>query len=138
MKRLALLAVGVLVSAISVGAFAPPQDKPGQGPPAKKAEVNVSGKWAMTLDMSMGSATPALELKQDGAKITGTYSGRYGTFPLEGSLKDRAIQFSFTMGAEGQTVTMSFAGEVSADAQSMKGTATLGEMGEATWSAKRQ
>ena len=42
------------------------------------------------------------------------------------------------MGAEGQTVTMSFQGEVSADAQSMKGTASLGEMGEATWSAKRQ
>jgi hypothetical protein len=33
---------------------------------------------------------------------------------------------------------MTFAGEVSADAQSMKGTATLGEMGEATWSAKKQ
>jgi hypothetical protein len=138
MKRPVLLILCVLVSAISAGAFASPQDKPGQAQPAKKTEINVSGKWAMTLDMSMGSATPALELKQDGAKLTGTYSGRYGTFPLEGSLKDRAIQFSFTMGAEGQTVTMTFAGEVSADAQSMKGTATLGEMGEATWSAKKQ
>jgi hypothetical protein len=138
MKRPVLLVVCVLVSLISAGTFASPQEKPGQAQPVKKSDINVSGKWAVTLEMSMGTAAPALELKQDGAKITGTYAGRYGTFPLEGSLKDRAIQFSFTMGAEGQTVTMSFAGEVSADAQSMKGTASLGDMGEATWSAKRQ
>ena len=42
------------------------------------------------------------------------------------------------MSAEGQSVTMSYTGEVTADAQSMKGTASLGEMGDATWSAKRQ
>jgi hypothetical protein len=86
----------------------------------------------------MGTATPGLELKQDGAKITGTYTGRYGSFPLEGTLKDRTLAFSFTMSAEGQAVTMSFTGEVAADALSMKGTASLGEMGEATWIAKKQ
>ncbi len=109
-----------------------------QGKPGKQSEPNVAGKWAMTLEMSMGTATPVLELKQDGTKITGTYSGRYGTFPLEGIIKERTIQFSFAMGTEGQPQTMSFAGEVSADAQAMKGTASLGDMGEATWTAKRQ
>jgi hypothetical protein len=138
MKWPVLLVVCVLASAISVGAASPPQGKPEQAQPAKKGDLNVAGKWIVTLEMSMGTANPTLDLKQDGAKITGTYTGRYGTFPLEGTLKDRAIQFSFTMGAEGQTVTMSFAGEVSADAQSMKGTASLDEMGDATWSAKRQ
>lgn len=106
--------------------------------PEKKAAPNVTGKWTMTLDMSMGTATPSLDLKQDGEKISGTYTGRYGTFNLQGSLKDRAIQFSFEMGAEGQTVTMTFAGQVADDGQSMKGTATLGEMGDATWTAKRE
>jgi len=103
-----------------------------------KATPNVAGKWNMTLEMSMGTGTPVLELKQDGEKITGTYSGRYGTFPLEGTLKGQAIEFWFTMSAEGQSVSMSFTGEVAGDGQTMSGQATLGELGDATWSAKKE
>ncbi len=138
MKRLTLVVLFALAMAGAVGAAVSHQDKPGQAKPQKPSEPNVAGKWAMSLEMSQGTATPALDLKQDGTKITGTYSGRYGTFPLEGIIKGRTIQFSFAMGTEGQPQTMSFAGEVSADAQAMKGTASLGEMGEATWTAKRQ
>jgi hypothetical protein len=137
MKRLSLVTVVALACALATTIQALPQAKPEPAQP-DKTTVNVAGKWVVTLEMGMGTATPELELKQDGTKITGTYTGRYGSFPLEGSLKGRAIAFSFTMSAEGQSVTMSYAGEVAADAQSMKGTASLGEMGEATWSAKRR
>jgi hypothetical protein len=137
-KNVAPFVVFVLGLTVGAAAFPLGPSRLAQAQGEKKSPPNVAGKWIMTLEMSMGTATPALELKQEGAKITGTYTGRYGTFPLEGSLKDRGIQFAFTMGAEGQTVTMTFAGEVSPDAQTMKGTASLGEMGEATWSAKRQ
>lgn len=98
---------------------------------------NVAGNWTMTLEMPMGTGTPTLVLKQDGEKITGSYTGRYGTFALEGSIKERTIVFSFTMTAEGESVAMTFTGEVATDGQTMKGKASLGEMGEATWSAKR-
>ncbi len=108
----------------------------GSQKPEKKS-VDVSGNWTMTLDMAMGTANPTLVLKQDGEKLAGTYTGRYGTFDLLGSVKDRAIQFTFTMNAEGQTATMAFVGEVAEDGQSMKGTAQLDEMGDATWSAKK-
>jgi hypothetical protein len=133
MKRSLLLLIVIFLA--GTVAFAGAQGKPDQ---KDKAALNVAGKWTMTMEMSMGTATPSLELKQDGTKITGNYTGRYGTFPLEGTLKERAIQFSFQMGAEGETVTMSFAGEVAADGQTMKGTASLGEMGDATWSAKKE
>ena len=136
MKRFSPVTLVALVCAFGAIVHALPQDKPDQAP--NKGTVNVTGKWVMTLEMGMGTATPGLELKQEEAKITGTYSGRYGSFPLEGSVKSRAIVFSFQMSAEGQSVTMSFTGEVAADALSMKGTASLGEMGEATWSAKKQ
>jgi hypothetical protein len=136
MKRWSLVTVIALACAFGTSLQALPQGKPDQA--QDKGTVNVAGKWAVTLEMGMGTATPGLDLKQDGAKITGMYTGRYGSFPLEGSLKGRVIAFSFTMSAEGQSVTMSYTGEVAADAQSMKGTASLGEMGDATWSAKRQ
>jgi hypothetical protein len=137
MKRFSLTMTVVALSAtVAIAAGRAQQGKPDQKPDT--ASVNVAGKWTMTMEMSMGTATPSLDLKQDGTTITGTYTGRYGTFALEGTLKDRVIQFTFQMGAEGETVTMSFSGEVAADAQTMKGTASLGEMGDATWSAKKE
>jgi hypothetical protein len=103
-----------------------------------KAPPSVAGKWTLTLVTEAFTATPALELKQAGEKITGSYtSGRYGSFPLEGTLKGRAIEFAFTMNADGTMVAMSFKGEVAADGQTMKGKAELGDLGEATWTAER-
>jgi hypothetical protein len=102
-----------------------------------KPSPSVAGKWTMTLEMSMGTGTPAIEFRQDGEKITGSYTGRYGTSPLEGTLKGQTIQFRVRVEAEGQTVAMDFSGEVAADGQTMKGKAVLGELGDATWSAKK-
>ena len=102
------------------------------------APVNVTGRWVMALDMSMGPSEPLLELKQDGDKITGTYTGRYGSFPLAGTIKARKLAFTFTMGSAAEPVEMAFTGEVLADGESMKGEASLASMGDATWTAKRE
>jgi hypothetical protein len=123
---IALVTAGALVSAQSA-----PPSKPAPPP-------TVAGKWVLSLEMSQGTATPSLELKQDGEKLTGTYTGRYGAFALTGTIKARAIEFGFTMSADGTDVRMTFKGEVAADAQAMKGQATLGELGDAAWSAKRE
>ena len=135
----------VLALVVGLGALAYPGRLPAATPqgnaeqkPDPKAPVNIAGKWIMTLEMSMGTATPSLELKQDGEKITGSYTGRYGTFALQGTLKERTLVFSFQMVAEGETVTMTFTGEVAADAQSMKGNAAIADMGEAAWTAKKE
>ena len=107
-------------------------------PPDKRPVPSLTGKWAMELNMSMGQSTPALNLKQDGEKITGTYTSRYGTFPLEGTLKVRAVQMFVTISVEGTQVDMAFTGEVAADGQSMKGEADLGQAGDATWVARKE
>lgn len=108
-----------------------------QAPPKPTPVATLTGKWTMTLEMQMGTATPTLELVQQGEKITGTYVGRYGKFPLNGVLKGRQLQFTFTMSADGTDVVMSFAAEVAEDFQSMKGDADMGGAGEATWYARR-
>ena len=106
--------------------------------PAKPAPVpSVTGKWTMAIDIQGTTATPSLELVQDGEKITGTYAGRYGKFQVTGTLKGRALVFTFNMSAEGTDVQMTFKGEVAADFQSMKGEADMAGAGEASWSAKR-
>lgn len=131
MRRLAI-AIGIIAATAFAAAQSPP-------PPQKPAPpTNVAGKWILSLEMTQGTATPALELKQDGEKLTGTYTGRYGGFAVTGVIKERAIQFGFTMSADGTDVRMTFKGEVAADAQTMKGQGAMGELGEVAWSAKRE
>jgi hypothetical protein len=129
--RTLLVAIAVLAAAIASSAQTPtptPSPKP----------LDIAGKWTMTLELSIGTATPALEIKQDGEKITGTYTGRYGSAPIQGTLKGRALEFACEINADGQTAAMNFSGEVAADSQTMKGQATIEGLGDATWSAKRE
>jgi hypothetical protein len=91
----------------------------------------------VTLEMQSGTASPALDLTQQGEKLTGFYEGRYGKFALTGNVKARKIEFSFKMNAEGTDVVMTYSGEVGADFRTMKGVAQLDQMGEANWTAKR-
>jgi hypothetical protein len=125
--------VAVLAAAAHAQQAAPPKDQA----PAPSVP-SLTGKWAMAVNMTMGISRPALTLKQDGQKLTGTYAGRYGTFPIEGTLNGRAIELFLSMDVEGQKVEMSFAGEVAADGQSMRGDADLGQAGDATWTAARE
>ena len=138
MKRLMMIAVLTMIAVSAADARqggAPPSGKP----PAKDEKpVSVTGAWAVALTMTMGTSTPLVTLKQEGEKLTGTYQGRYGSFPLEGTLKGRAIEFWFTMSVESEKVEMSFKGEVSPDGTAMRGAADLGQAGEGTWTAQRE
>lgn len=97
----------------------------------------VAGEWVMTLTLPVGRATPSVtfELKDD--ELSGTYSGRYGHFPISGRVLGRVVTFTFQMGPEEQPVTVCFTGEWSDEDGTIAGTATLGELGQGTWTAER-
>jgi len=109
-------------------------------PLAQKAPeaINLTGKWQMTLEMSVGTASPVLVFKQDAEKLTGSYTGRYGEYPLVGKVEGRKLDFVVTINAEGTETRMSFTGELTAAGDVIKGNGELGGMGEATWLAKRE
>lgn len=130
--------VSMLVTILAVAAHAQQAPAPPKDQAPAQSFPSLTGQWAMAVNMAMGISRPALTLKQEGQKLTGTYAGRYGTFPIEGTLKGRAIELFLSMDVEGQKVEMSFAGEVAADGQSMRGDADLGQAGEATWTAARE
>jgi hypothetical protein len=114
-------------AAVTIAQDTKPADKP----------ANVAGKWNMDLELSFGPASPTIVLKQEDAKITGTYTGRYGDAPVTGTIKGRAIQFVVKINAEGTDAEMDFSGEVAADAQSMKGALQITGLDDATWTATR-
>jgi hypothetical protein len=97
--------------------------------------AKVAGQWNFTVELEMGTGHPVVNFKQEGEKITGTYDGRYGQSPLEGTIKEKKIEFTVTMVAEGVSVAGVFSGAVEGD--SMSGTVEFDQAGEGTWSATR-
>lgn len=97
----------------------------------------VAGQWRLTLTMELGTATPEITISQDGDRITGTYKGRYGEFPITGRIRGRTIHFEFKMRSADQPAEMCFEGEIAADSTTMTGTANMADLGDATWTAAK-
>lgn len=131
-RRFALLC---LISLAVLGSSLTAAQTPAPTPKA----LDVTGKWAVVLELSIGTSNPTLALKQDGTKITGTYTGRYGDSKLTGTIDDkRVLTFQVSLSAEGTDVTMFFTGEVSADGQLVpKGVVNIEGLGDGTWAAKK-
>jgi hypothetical protein len=92
--------------------------------PALQAQkVDVTGDWTFNVETGMGSGTPAITFKQDGETITGTYNGQLGNTNFKGTVKGTAIEFSFTVDAQGQSIDVVYKGTV--DGTSMKGDVSM-------------
>ena len=102
---------------------------------ASPEPAKVEGKWNVTLQLESITGHPVINLKQDGEKITGTYEGRYGPSELKGTIKEKEIEFSVAIVAEGSRTEGAFGGTV--DGDSMGGTVEFEGAGEGTWSATR-
>jgi hypothetical protein len=97
--------------------------------------ANVAGKWNITLQLESITGHPVILLKQDGEKLTGTYEGRYGQSDLKGSIKEKDIEFTVTLVAEGMQTQGVFAGKVNGD--TISGDVSFEGAGDGTWSAAR-
>jgi hypothetical protein len=97
---------------------------------------DVSGTWAFQVEFSGGSGTPTMTFKQDGEKLTGHYSGQLGEAPLTGTIKGNAIEFAIDVDVQGTAAHLVYTGTVEKD--TMKGTVKLGELGDATFTAKKK
>src|SRR5262245_8907665 len=104
---------------------------------APAAGIDISGNWAFTVQTDAGSGSPTFTFKQDGDKLTGTYSGAFGSANLKGTLKGSEISFSFTADAGGQSAEITYTGKL-LNKDSMEGTVRLGGFGDGAWTGKRQ
>jgi hypothetical protein len=104
---------------------------------AQDAKPNVTGAWQFQVETGNGTGTPTFNFKQEGEKLTGQYKGAFGEAPLTGTVKDNKIEFSLKVEAQGQALTLTYAGTIEKDG-TMKGTVSLGEVGSGTWTGKRQ
>lgn len=136
MKKL-LIAVVALGLTGSAGLLAQnPPTPPPQAPPAQeKPAPTMTGTWGLEVQHSAGTSTPTLTITEAGEKLSGKYIGSYGESVLTGSIKGADFTFSVEIGAE-QKVTVVYTGTLDGDA--IKGSLTMGEMGEGTFTGKRK
>ena len=98
--------------------------------------VNITGEWAFTVQTDQGGGTPTITFKQDGEKLTGTYTGQLGAADLTGSIKGNDVKFTFTIDVQGQQAPVSYAGTV--EKNTMKGTLDIGGMVTGTFTATKK
>jgi hypothetical protein len=104
----------------------------------RDSKIDVTGKWLFQVETSAGSGTPTVTLKQDNEKLTGHYSStNLGEAELTGTVKAGAIQFSFVADVQGMKIDVAYSGTVESN-DAMKGTVTIGGVGQGTFTGKRQ
>lgn len=98
--------------------------------------LDLTGTWELEVTTPNGVGRPTLVLKQAGEKLSGQYSSTYGEFTATGTITGSDFTFSIPMGVEGNTVDIIYTRK--ADAATMKGTVTLGELGEGTFVGRKK
>jgi len=96
--------------------------------------TDISGSWEFAVETSQGSGTPSFEFKQEGDKLSGTYSGQFGTAKLSGTVKGDQVEFTFTISNVG---TARYKGTIEGPS-SIKGKVEYGDVAEGTFAAKKK
>ena len=99
-------------------------------------QTSVAGKWTLAVQFDQGSGAPTVVFEQDGETLSGTYTGQFGEFPLEGTFKDGKIAFRVSVNVQGQDLVFAYAGTLDTDG-TLKGTVDLGGMATGTWTGKK-
>jgi hypothetical protein len=98
---------------------------------------DISGKWTFNVETDAGSGSPSFVFKQAGEKLTGTYTGTFGTAELTGTVKGDAIQFSFEATVVDQKGKIVYTGKIEAP-DKMKGDVEFTGLGKGTWTGTKQ
>ena len=121
-----------LLAAFLVAALSMPLTA--QGP----TNIDVTGTWTFTVNTGQGSGTPTVTFKQQGDSLSGHYSSQaFGEVDFKGTIKDGKIAFAFGTQVQGYSINVSYNGTVE-NADSMKGTVSISELGNGTFTAARK
>ena len=99
--------------------------------------AQVAGTWRVVTNSPQGATEATLTLTQSGDAIDGTMRSQFGTVSIsDGQVAGSSVTWTVTMQFGGQTVTISYEGEVS-EGNRMTGRARMGEQGTVTFTAEK-
>jgi hypothetical protein len=110
-------------------------------PPAPAAAAagsltDASGKWDIVISVEgVGELPVQAEFKQDGSKLTGTFTGPTGDVTLQGTMTGPSLKLEFEVETPQGKMPIVMTGDLTA--AGFTGKATFAGMGEANWKGTR-
>jgi len=101
--------------------------------------ANVDGKWVAQVPGRGGQTSETtFTFKADGAKLTGTVTGRQGEAPIsDGTIKGDDISFTQTFEVQGNSIKVIYTGKVTGDEIKMTRKRDGGDQPATEFTAKR-
>jgi hypothetical protein len=125
----------VFVDGIRYPVAPPPPQRTAGGAGGPAAQVG--GSWTMTLTSPQGPMDITMTLTQSGTSFTGSMTSQVGNQEIsDGQITGRNVTWTATLQFGGQSITLSYRGEV--EGNRMSGSAELGSFGSATFTAERK
>jgi hypothetical protein len=99
---------------------------------------DLTGRWNLAVVTDNGTGYPVLELKQEGDKVTGTYtSNAMGSRTISGNVRGDTVSFVLSASAGGEGVVLTYTARI-IGTDSLNGTVDFAGMGGASFTGKRQ
>jgi hypothetical protein len=98
-------------------------------------DVDLSGKWALTVESPNGTGQRELTLVQTGNELTGEIISSRADGELTGTVDGNEITFVAVVYMESGSFDITYHGTISGD--EMKGTVDFGDYGSGTFTGKR-
>ncbi len=95
--------------------------------------ADITGTWSFEVVTDAGSGTPKFVFKQEGEKLTGTYSGQLGEAKVTGTVKGQEVTFSFDIGA-----AVVYQGHIDESGKKITGNCDIAGQATGTFTGTRQ
>ena len=97
---------------------------------------DVTGKWDVVITLEgVGEVPVSVDFKQEGTRLTGTFTGPPGEVTLQGTMNGPSMRLEFEVDTPQGKMPIVMTGDLGADG--LAGKATLAGMGEANWKGTR-
>jgi D-glucosaminate-6-phosphate ammonia-lyase len=103
--------------------------------PLARPVADLTGRWDVDVEYTRGKARHRLFLDMHGNQLEGTHLGRRLQGALSGTVDGDRVRMRSSLPFEGTRVGFAFDGQ--AGEESMQGQVSLGEYGQARWTARR-
>ena len=100
------------------------------------AAADVTGTWIMAVQTSAGSGSPTFILVQKGDAVSGSYKGQLGEAQVTGTVKGDEVTIEYTVDGQAGSLSVKYSGKT--DGKTMSGKVSLGQLGEGTFTGKKQ
>jgi hypothetical protein len=98
--------------------------------------ADVTGTWIMAVETSAGSGSPTFILVQKGDELSGSYKGQLGEAQVTGTVKGEEVTIEYKVEGQGQSLAVKYSGKT--DGKTMSGKVSLGQLGDGTFTGKKQ